>query len=644
MTERPAIRYGALTLLVFTAVHLLWSLLPGIFQTWELQAGDQLLRLSYRWQGKRPTSPDIIHIDLDDRSLATLPYSKNDHRLYAEVIDILKAAGVRTVLMDMIFPQCGDLAGCTALASTVEAAGNVHFPVILATRTGAPLGGQVHFPPRTAWHIEGIEKFKALRGEMIMSNYIALNKAAAGLGHINCDPDRDGVYRRIPLFIVTPAGAVPSLALRTLCSFLGVTEERVRLDETGAVVLSGAVFASGRSADLRIPVDEQGRNRVHFSGPWHDSFAHYSFATLLRAGSSPQGRQDLTDELEGSLAIVSDISTGGRDIGPIPLASYYPLSGLHGNFINSVLENDPLRETGPLVNLLLSALLVLCLTGGAIQFRGFRFGVWAATLLAALLGLLLFLFLEQRLLFMTVRPVAALGLTVPGILLLQFLQEQREKLAVRARLAHLSHYFAPSVMDKILNEPALLDGVDKKELTVLFSDIAGFTAWSATREAREIHRTLNRYFEEMAAIVFAHQGTIDKFMGDGLLVFFGDPVAFPDHARRAVLAARAMQRRTGELRREWEGSGGMPIRIRIGIHTGEVVVGNLGSSSRMEYTVIGSNVNLAQRLEANCPPGGILISEEVRRRLGDEIPARPAGRIQAKGFAEPIAVYTVESG
>lgn len=642
MIEKVSVRYGLVTLFFFAAVHLLWWLLPGIFQAWELQADDYLLRLSYQWQGRRATSPDIVHIDLDDQSVATLPFSKNDSRLYGEVVRILKAAGVRAVLMDIVFPQCADSAGCDLLVEQVLAAGNVTFPVILATEGSGrhPSSDQVHFPPKAAWNIKGGQELSLGTGEMIIANFAALNQAAAGLGHINSDPDRDGVYRRISLFITTPAGVVPSLALRTLCSFLAVPPERVRLDQEGEVVLSGAAFASGRTADLRIPVDQQGRNRVNFTGPWNDSFSHYSFATVLQAGASPGGLQELTDELEGRLAIVSDVSTGGRDIGPIPLAPYFPLSGLHSNFINSVLENDFLREGGLFPNFLLSVLLALCLVAGAVCCTGFRFGFLAAAIFGVMLALVLYLFLEHRLLLASVRPAVALGVTVPGILLLQFLQEQKEKLYIRARL---SNYFAPSLMDKILSEPALLEGVDKKELTVLFSDIVGFTSWSATRDAPEIHRTLNRYFEEMAAIVFAHQGTIDKYMGDGLLVFFGDPISFPDHALRAVNAARAMQRRTRELRQEWEQSGGMPIRIRIGVHTGEVVVGNMGSRSRMEYTVIGSNVNLAERLEDNCPPGGILISDEVRRQLRGEITPQPAGTIQAKGFSEPIAVYTVEA-
>ena len=121
----------------------------------------------------------------------------------------------------------------------------------------------------------------------------------------------------------------------------------------------------------------------------------------------------------------------------------------------------------------------------------------------------------------------------------------------------MTSYFAPSLMEKILNEPERLDNITKKELTILFSDIVGFTSWSTTREPQEIHQTLNRYFEEMADTVFAHEGTIDKYIGDGLMVFFGDPIPCRDHALRAVQAAQEMQLRTSRLRQEWQKTGGM---------------------------------------------------------------------------------------
>ncbi|HER63413.1 MAG TPA: hypothetical protein ENO11_05490, partial [Desulfobacteraceae bacterium] len=361
-------------------------------------------------------------------------------------------------------------------------------------------------------------------------------------------------------------------------------------------------------------------------------------ATIINTGATLEGLRDLTDELEGALAVVSDVSTGSRDFGPIPLSSYFPLAGLHSHFINSILEQEFFREAGMSYHLALDGLLIILLTIAAGYLRGTRFCLASGALFAILFLAGIYLFMEQRFLVPMVRPSLSFILAVPAIMLMQFFEVQKEKQYIRGRL---THYFAPSLMDKILKQPELLNSVEKKELTVLFSDIVGFTSWSSTRDAQDIHRTLNRYFEEMAAIVFAHQGTIDKYMGDGLLVFFGDPVPCENHPLLAVQAAIAMQEKTKELRRDWEQSGGMPITIRIGIHTGEVVVGNMGSSSRMEYTVIGSNVNLAQRLESNCRPGSILLSEQVYSRLNRKVAARPDGAIEAKGFPEPIPVYTI---
>ncbi len=155
----------------------------------------------------------------------------------------------------------------------------------------------------------------------------------------------------------------------------------------------------------------------------------------------------------------------------------------------------------------------------------------------------------------------------------------------------------------------------------------------------QIKNLLNEYFEAMTEIVFKHGGTVDKFIGDGLMVFFGDPEAQPDHALRAARASIEMQRRVAELRSAWRQRGDMPIEIRIGINTGPVVVGNMGSARRLSYTVLGSHVNLAQRLESNAPVGGVLVGAATWNLIKDEIPARPMGDIQVKGIDEPVSVY-----
>ena len=221
----------------------------------------------------------------------------------------------------------------------------------------------------------------------------------------------------------------------------------------------------------------------------------------------------------------------------------------------------------------------------------------------------------------------------------KYILQEKEKVFMRAKF---ENYIAPEVLSKILKSPQDIAPCQKKKLTILFSDIAGFTSWCASQKPEDIHRTLNEYFEEMSEIIFRHGGTIDKYIGDGLLVFFGDPIDQEDHSLRAVSAAIDMQKKAMELKIDWEKKGGMPLEIRIGINTGDVVVGNMGSEKRLDYTVIGANVNLAQRLESNAPLGGILVSEAVFREISDTFIVENAGKIKAKGFSDEIEVFEVK--
>lgn len=191
------------------------------------------------------------------------------------------------------------------------------------------------------------------------------------------------------------------------------------------------------------------------------------------------------------------------------------------------------------------------------------------------------------------------------------------------------------------NPEALTTKPTKKEITIMFSDIKSFTTYSSTMTPEEISTTLNEYFEAMTDIVFRYGGTVDKFIGDGLMVFYGAPEPQPDHALRCVEAAIAMQLQCRKLKAKWEPVGRLPLRIRIGINTGEVVVGDLGSARRMEYTVLGSDVNLAQRLESNAPVEGIMISESTYRHVKDKVPTRTLEPIKVKGLETPIIVYEV---
>jgi class 3 adenylate cyclase len=203
-------------------------------------------------------------------------------------------------------------------------------------------------------------------------------------------------------------------------------------------------------------------------------------------------------------------------------------------------------------------------------------------------------------------------------------------------------YMSPKMIQQLRSNPEQLNlGGEEREITLLFSDIRGFTPLSENLSPRQVVQLLNEYFEAMSNIVHENGGMLDKYIGDALMVHFGSPHRAPDDALRAVRAGLAMQRKVAELTREWEDQGRAPFQIRIGINTGTVIAGNIGSTSRQEYTAIGDDVNIAQRLEANCPPGGVLISRSTYEQVRDQVEAKPLEPLHVKGRREPVQVYLV---
>jgi class 3 adenylate cyclase len=221
----------------------------------------------------------------------------------------------------------------------------------------------------------------------------------------------------------------------------------------------------------------------------------------------------------------------------------------------------------------------------------------------------------------------------------QRVAEQVEELE---RTHNLKRFLSPQVVDMILTQSGKANlAVARKNLTILFADIRGFTSLSETMEPEELIETLNEYLDAMTQIVFAHGGTLDKYLGDGIMVFVGDPVPCDDHAERAVRMASDMQAKLKELQAEWFSEERECLQMGVGIATGYVTVGNIGSRDRMEYTVIGRNVNLASRLSGQAGPGQILISQQTHRAAKEIAELKSWGEVELKGFHKPVDVFEV---
>ncbi len=629
--------------MVLILVHGALFLFPATVGGWEDRTSDLLFQLRYAWSGPEPIDENIAHVNIDDASMARVDRYVWSRAFYADLLSFLKRAGAQSVAFDIIFARPGFAHDDSTFIASARSAGMM-FNAIAFTPSDNPSVVQrgenrrVQIVDSTKWSIRVARKGNPLIGSTpVVASMPALLSASKGIGFINAEADPDGVYRRMPLLMSFNGAYYPSLAFRIVCDYLQVPPDSITVNFGSSIILHGASFTGGNSKNIVVPIDDRGRILLNFPGHWKD-LAHYSFTNIIDNATNPETRADIEGEFAGALVFVGETATGSSDIGPTPLENKFPLVGIHSMVVNSILTENFLRPAPFWMSIGLAVLLVALLTLFSSRVRPLvllgLFGICVLLHVATCV----YAFLFYRVLFLTLPGLLSLVMVCGGLVILRTLSEQRERQFLRQTL---ERYFSPAVVRKIVDQPDLLSLGEKRRLTILFSDIVGFTPYCSSRSPEEIKRTLNEYFDAMAGIVFQHEGTIDKYIGDGLMVFFGDPVRVENHALNAVHAAREMQRQCRALKEQWEPEGRLSLKIRIGIHTGEVIVGNMGTERRMDYTVLGANVNLAQRLEMYAPPEGILLSEETYRETSPHVRMVQCKKIKVKGLDEEIPVYEI---
>jgi adenylate cyclase len=634
------------------AVHLLFVLFPNVFEAWNAQTIDKLFVVRSGSDALRPRyDSTIVHIDISDKTFQYLQYSYLNRFQYGRVAQSLGETGTALQIWDFIFPARTNPDEDSAFVAGVARAGNAYFGLafnIAQQRHASARSRNAQtdrYVDSTAWKIVVQGSAEGLfEGVDPKITFPALAAASRGLGYLNINFDRDGVYRRVPLLFRCGAALYPSFAFRAVCDYLKVPPDRIELKPGTSITLRGAQRADGSVRDLVIPVDESACMLVNYVGPLQRSdtlysMLHIDFADILRASDDRMELDIWRDMLQGKIAVVSEVATGASDVGPVPTDNQFPLSGVHSNVLNTILTENFLREASGTETLGIEIVVVALLVLFSLGLSSRHYSLGALGMIAGYLLLSVAAFLYFNLILDILRPVVQIATSTFAVVAYHYVVAQREKQSLQRSF---EAYFPPTVVKRIMANPELItQRGQKKELTILFSDIKSFTTYSSTMTPDEIQKALNEYFEAMVEIVFKYEGTVDKFIGDGLMVFFGDPEDQPDHALRCVRAAVEMQQKTRALREQWEQEGKFPLQIRIGINSGPVVVGNMGSARRLSYTVLGSDVNLAQRLESNAPVGGVLISQRTYELIKGEIPARPLDPIMVKGLNAPIIVYEV---
>jgi adenylate cyclase len=593
-------------------------------------------------RGPLPIGGEVAIIAIDEQSLTELGRWPWPRTRIGELITKLTHLGAAAIALDIVFaePQPEDDPG---LAAAIRDSGRVvlgYFIDFAARgRDQSPVGLSSYnmLKPGLGRSPGEARLPNALR---VVGNIPEIAAGARGAGYFNVLPDDDGIFRRVPLGIRhAPQGGAPRI-------LSPLSLEALRRTQRSAIL--GMAFDDGgvrgvTLAGIPISVDANGDLWVNYAGPAH-TFPHYSAADVIA------GRID-GEALRNRIVLVGSTATGTYDIRATPFDPVSPGVEIHANVIENVLRG---RFTVIPRWLASADIAVIILTGIVLGialtfFKGIGSTLLLVGSLAASFGASQLLFVRRGIplgmVYQTLSVVSQFGIV--GIF--HYMTEAREKHRIRSAF---EFYLEPSVARLVSEDPSRLRlHGEKKELTVLFADLRDFTTVTEMSDPEELVGFMNEYLGTMTAEIFKHDGLVDKYIGDAIMAVWGAPVAIPDHAVKACQAALDMAGQLQTLQDAWRrlrgahGAVDLPRSVRlgmgVGINTGQMVVGNIGSQRRFNYTVIGDAVNLASRLEACNKLYGtrILIGERTRAAIGDAYLLREIDSVRVKGKRLPVRIF-----
>jgi adenylate cyclase len=468
----------------------------------------------------------------------------------------------------------------------------------------------------------------------LLRNVPVIEQAAAGRGLFSINPESDGIIRRVPVIMTAQGSLVPSLSLEMLRVVTGSSAILVRVDEAG--VQSVAV------PGLEVPTDRNGQFWVHFNH--HDPERYISAKDVLQGNVPP-------DRLAGKLVLIGTSAIGLLDLKTTPLDAAIPGVEVHAQILESVLSKSSLVNPNYAIGaeLALAVLFGLAIIVAAPMLPASIVIVLGGCLIAGLIGLSLYLFVEHNLLIDFTYPLISSWLIYLVLTFVNYFREQKQRRQIRSAFGY---YLSPHMVEQLARSPEkLVLGGEERRMTILFSDVRGFTTISEhyKDDPQGLTRLMNRFLTPLTNAIIERKGTIDKYIGDAIMAFWNAPVDDQEQEANACEAALEMLSRAemlnNELKREAETNGGvyMPLRIGIGLNTGPCVVGNMGSDFRFNYSVLGDTVNLASRLEGRTKDYRIpvVIGSRTAEGARQKFAVMEIDLIMVKGKKQPEAVFTV---
>lgn len=636
--QKKRIQYAPFGIL-FATISIFLSILffktdifGDIFKALEYKSLDMM----FKARGSILPNPNLIVVKIDERELIDFGYPI-PHNITAQAIYYMTEAGAKAIAIDLFLNKQIDENFNKLLVYSVE-----HSNVFLAVGPYRPSGisdaeldsyiDSLVYHKIKHWGIPIQPELKRYFHRSVTfagKSFDELVESSHGIGHVAILPDFDGVQRRIPLFVEYAGRIYPSLGAVLAFEYLGIDYKNVNIIKKRNEI----VFDFD---GLKIPTTLKSELYINYVGP-DTIFRQVSLYKVIEAGM--KGDAEFLSQFKNAIVIIGPTARSVGDLGPNPFSEKSPNVFIHANVFNTIVSKNFIRPVSWRVQIFIMIILTLI-----VGVSGFitRFHNSLLLTLAILIGYLAFSFLSFTQLlrwFYNAEPIFSILLCyISSVSFLTF-KENKQKQQIRSMF---EKYVDASVVDKLIENPELMAlGGEERELTILFSDIQGFTTMSEKLNPHQLVTLLNELLDELSLIIFRNRGTIDKYIGDAIMAFWGAPVPDENHAYNACITAIEMQEKLKELREKWKKLERPEIRMRIGINTGKVIVGNMGSKVKFNYTVIGDDVNLASRLEgANKEYGtNIMIGELTYEKVKDKFIVRELDLLVVKGKTEPVRVY-----
>lgn len=601
----------------------------GLLQRVELTISDY----NFKLRGREPVDNRLSLILVDQHTVKKygFPFSRS---YYAVVANALAAAGAKVIAFDYIFDQerlQDELGDQMLVEVTLNNENVIHTWNASLSRNPAssvPAESSVPLP------VQGLLtdlKLYSTAGNIYLP-YSQLLRASKSLGIISVVPSADGSIRRIPLLVKYGEQSYPSLALLIVCRALDVSPIEVKKH----------VILKGIEKEINIPIDSMGQMLINYTGDMM-SFADtgFSFYDVYESIVSGEPIVPLS-VFKDKIVIIGISDPVSSDICSTPLDNLFPGVAVHAMAVNTILRHQFLNEASNLLNLLVLLNFAIVTAIVTVFFRPWLASISAGILMIALWFISYISFSRSGIMLSFIQPAIGVALSFFGTLLYGYMTEIHKERVLRDMF---QKYVSPEVIQEIIRQAEHIVPVERRKVTVLFSDLKDSVVWteSLKSEPERLVEELNEYFTEMVDVIFQYGGTLLRFTGDGLFAVYGAPLKHQNPALDAVLTGMEMQCRLEKLNTQRTAVGKQALQMRIGINTGEVIMGNIGSEKRREYGAIGDAVNIAQRTEGECEPGYVTITQDTYQEVKEHVVAEPMGMRNLKGKSESVMLYRVMS-